>query len=72
MSSDYVAFIELGIPSSGIFTGAGSPADSCYHTSCDGIENVNLDALVVNTKAAARGAAGLALCVDGIPPRGQS
>ena len=30
-SSDYVAFLQLGIPSSGLFTGAGAPTDPCYH-----------------------------------------
>lgn len=59
-SSDYIGFLELGIPSSGIFTGAGAPHDSCYHSSCDGSENMNWDALTVNVKAAAYAAAQLA------------
>ncbi|CAG9944073.1 unnamed protein product [Clonostachys rosea f. rosea IK726] len=71
-SSDYVAFIELGIPSSGLFTGAGAPNDACYHLACDDLDNVNWEAITVNTKAAARAAAELALNVEGIPPREKS
>ena len=56
-SSDYAAFLELGIPSSGIFTGAGAPEDACYHLACDDFDNINWDAITVNTKAAGRAAA---------------
>lgn len=66
-SSDYIGFLELGIPSSGIFTGAGAPQDACYHTSCDDINNINKEALVVNAKAAGFAAANLALNVDSVP-----
>ncbi|EEU38935.1 uncharacterized protein NECHADRAFT_43757 [Fusarium vanettenii 77-13-4] len=66
-SSDYIGFLELGIPSSGIFTGAGAPQDACYHTSCDDIDNINKEALVVNAKAAGFAAANLALNVDNVP-----
>ncbi|KAL2683024.1 hypothetical protein Neosp_007487 [[Neocosmospora] mangrovei] len=66
-SSDYIGFLELGIPSSGIFTGAGAPQDACYHTSCDDIDNINQEALVVNAKAAGFAAANLALNVDSVP-----
>lgn len=68
-SSDYVAFLELGIPSSGIFTGAGAPQDVCYHQECDDLDNINWDAITVNTKAAGRAAAQFALSLDGVPPR---
>ncbi|EGR45765.1 uncharacterized protein TRIREDRAFT_81087 [Trichoderma reesei QM6a] len=68
-SSDYVAFLELGIPSSGIFTGAGAPEDACYHQACDNLDNINWEAITLNTKAAGRAAAQLALSLDGIPPR---
>lgn len=61
--------MELGIPSSGIFTGAGAPEDECYHRACDNLDNVNWEALTLNTKAAGRAAAHLALSLDGIPPR---
>ena len=52
-SSDYLAFINNGVPSSGIFTGAGEPNDPCYHLVCDTTANINADALTVNAKAAA-------------------
>ena len=64
--SDYNAFLEHNIPSGGIATGAegvkttdeqemfggkaGDWFDSCYHQLCDGVENCNLDAWVVNAK----------------------
>lgn len=67
--SDYVGFLNLGIPSSGVQTGGGDPADLCYHLACDTFENVNLDPLTNNTKAAAVAAATLALSVEGLPRR---
>jgi len=68
-SSDYVGFLQLGIPSSGIFTGAGAPTDPCYHLACDTLDNVNWDALTVNAKAAAVVAAKFALDLEGVPAR---
>ena len=63
--SDYQAFIEAGIPSGGLFTGAeqvktaeqesiwggtaGQQFDPCYHLACDDIDNVSLKALEVNS-----------------------
>jgi Zn-dependent M28 family amino/carboxypeptidase len=63
--SDYQAFIEAGIPSGGLFTGAeevktaqqqaiwggtaGAQFDPCYHLACDTFDNVNLHALDVNS-----------------------
>ena len=63
--SDYQAFIEAGIPSGGLFTGAeeiktaeqqaiwggtaGEQFDPCYHEACDTFGNVNLHALDVNS-----------------------
>jgi Zn-dependent M28 family amino/carboxypeptidase len=63
--SDYQAFIEAGIPSGGLFTGAevpktaeqvaiwggvaGEQFDPCYHEACDDFDNVNLHALEVNS-----------------------
>ena len=63
--SDYQAFIEAGIPSGGLFTGAeevkteeqaaiwggtaGEQFDPCYHQACDAIDNVDLHALEVNS-----------------------
>ncbi|EFY97572.1 peptidase M28 family protein [Metarhizium robertsii] len=71
-SSDYVAFLNLGIPSSGLFTGASPDTDPCYHQACDTVNNINWDALTVNTKAAARVAAQFALSLDGVPPRNKT
>ena len=63
--SDYQAFIEAGIPSGGLFTGAevpktaeqqaiwggttGAQFDPCYHLACDTIGNINMHALEVNS-----------------------
>jgi len=63
--SDYQAFIEAGIPSGGLFTGAegrktaqqqmiwggtvDAQFDPCYHAACDTIDNVDLHALEVNS-----------------------
>ncbi len=67
--SDYQAFINVGIPSSGLFTGAeqlkteeqqaiwggvaGEAYDQCYHQECDTIDNVNAEAIEVNVDAIA-------------------
>ncbi|MGJ7442545.1 M20/M25/M40 family metallo-hydrolase [Aquipuribacter sp. MA13-6] len=67
--SDYQAFILNDIPSGGLFTGAdgvktpeqaaiwggtaGALFDPCYHTPCDDISNLNLDALEINADAVA-------------------
>ena len=67
--SDYQAFINNGIPSSGLFTGAevlktaeqaaiwggtvGAQFDPCYHAACDTYANVAEHALDVNTDAIA-------------------
>jgi Zn-dependent M28 family amino/carboxypeptidase len=67
--SDYGPFIAVGIPSGGLFTGAegiktpaeaaiwggiaGQPYDPCYHLACDTYDNVNLEALDVNSDAVA-------------------
>lgn len=67
--SDYVGFLNLGIPSSGVQTGGGVPADPCYHLPCDTYGNVNMDPLTANTRAAAVAAAALALSVEGLPGR---
>jgi hypothetical protein len=63
--SDYQAFIEAGIPSGGLFTGAeevkteeqediwggaaGEQFDPCYHLECDDIGNFDAHALKVNS-----------------------
>ena len=67
--SDYQAFINNGIPSSGLFTGAevhkteqqaaiwggtaGAQFDPCYHAPCDTYANNNDHALEVNADAVA-------------------
>ncbi len=59
--SDYLAFITVGIPSGGLFSGAeeiktkkeqklyggkaGKPYDACYHAKCDDIDNVSKKSL---------------------------
>ena len=67
--SDYQAFINNGIPSGGLFTGAevtktpaqvaiwggtaGAQFDPCYHAACDTFDNVSTHALDVNSDAIA-------------------
>lgn len=67
--SDYQAFINNGIPSSGLFTGAevvktpeqqaiwggvaGEQFDQCYHLACDTFDNNNSEALAANSDAIA-------------------
>jgi aminopeptidase Y len=67
--SDYLAFIENGIPAGGLFTGAegiktaeeaalwggtaGEAYDPCYHQACDTFKNVNRRALATNADAVA-------------------
>ncbi|MFS0703650.1 M20/M25/M40 family metallo-hydrolase [Cellulomonas sp. 179-A 9B4 NHS] len=74
--SDYQAFIENGVPASGLFTGAddikteeevalfggtaGIPHDPNYHSPADDVTNVNPEALRIMTKAIAFATASLA------------
>ncbi|HEY8466839.1 MAG TPA: M28 family metallopeptidase [Solirubrobacterales bacterium] len=67
--SDYLAFIQVGIPAGGLFTGAegikteaqqvvyggtdGEAYDPCYHQACDDIENISRRALEQMSDAAA-------------------
>lgn len=67
--SDYGPFIEVGIPSGGLFTGAegiktdeqaaiwggtaGDQYDPCYHEACDTYDNISLEALEMNADAVA-------------------
>lgn len=67
--SDYQAFINVGIPAGGLFTGAegiktdeeaalyggtaGDQYDPCYHLACDTFDNISLKALDVNSDAIA-------------------
>ena len=81
--SDYGPFIEAGIPSGGLFTGAEEPktpeqakvfggtagkaADPCYHQACDRIDNVDRTALDRNVHAFAGALGRFALSTDGLP-----
>ena len=80
--SDYQAFIDVGIPSSGLFTGAeeikteeqaaiwggtaGDAFDPCYHLACDTIENVSVEAVEVNVDAIAYAIYNLAASTEAI------
>ncbi|KAK3898310.1 hypothetical protein C8A05DRAFT_47326 [Staphylotrichum tortipilum] len=81
--SDYAAFIENGIPSGGLFTGAEVPKteeeaklfggqagvayDVNYHKKGDNVQNLAMDAYLLNTKAIADAVAGYAVSWEGIP-----
>jgi len=68
-TSDYLPFIQAGIPAGGLFTGdlgiktpeevalwggtAGEQYDPCYHLACDTFDNVSLEALEINAEAIA-------------------
>ncbi|CAD0051730.1 unnamed protein product [Aureobasidium pullulans] len=83
--SDYAGFLDNGIPSGGIATGAegvktadeaalfggvaGAWYDPCYHQLCDDITNLNLTAWEVNTKLIAHSVAVYAKSFDGFPKR---
>ncbi|KAH8724872.1 hypothetical protein GQ44DRAFT_707956 [Phaeosphaeriaceae sp. PMI808] len=83
LRSDYAAFLENGIPSGGLFTGAevlkteqeavmfggeaGKPLDGCYHQKCDDINNLAKDAYLLNTQSIANSVAKYALSFEGIP-----
>ncbi|KAF2688116.1 Zn-dependent exopeptidase [Lentithecium fluviatile CBS 122367] len=81
--SDYAAFLENGIPSGGLFTGAevlktaeeaalfggeaGVALDVNYHEAGDTIDNLNQEAFLVNSQAIANSVAKYALSFEGIP-----
>ena len=83
LRSDYAAFLENGIPSGGLFTGAevlkteeeakmfggeaGKALDPCYHQECDTIDNLAHDAYLLNTQSIANSVAKYAMSWDGIP-----
>ncbi|GAA4556123.1 M28 family peptidase [Pseudonocardia xishanensis] len=83
--SDYGPFIEAGIPSGGLFTGAeetktaeqatqwggqgGAPYDGCYHRACDTVANVDRVALDRNVDALAGTVGRFALTLSGVPGR---
>ena len=86
--SDYQAFIENGIPSGGIFTGAegiktandvarfggvaGVAYDKNYHQPGDNVTNLNTDAFLVNTEAIAYSVGTYLQSFEGIPERNET
>ncbi|MDN5893107.1 MAG: M28 family metallopeptidase [Nocardioides sp.] len=82
--SDYGPFIEVGIPSGGLFSGAegikteveaavfggaaGEPYDACYHSACDTITNLSTKALNELGDGAAHAVLTLALSKRGLYP----
>ncbi|MPZ61287.1 MAG: M20/M25/M40 family metallo-hydrolase [Propionibacteriales bacterium] len=80
--SDYQAFINVGIPAGGLFTGAegikteeqaevyggtaGIAYDPCYHQACDTIDNVSLDAVDQMSDAIAHTALTYAMSKSGV------
>ncbi|CCK69279.1 aminopeptidase Y KNAG_0C01650 [Huiozyma naganishii CBS 8797] len=74
--SDYVGFIENGIPAGGIAAGAekknvfnGDILDKCYHQLCDDVLNLNWEAFLVNTRLIAHSVATYAESFEGFPER---
>lgn len=83
--SDYVGFIEGGIPAGGVATGAegvktaegeasfggkaGEWFDPCYHQLCDDLSNPDYEAWVVNTKLIAHSVAVYGKSFEGFPKR---
>jgi Zn-dependent M28 family amino/carboxypeptidase len=81
--SDYAAFLENGIPSGGLFTGAeelkteeeaqlfggqaGVALDPNYHEKGDDINNLSHEAFLLNTQAIAHSVAKYAVSWEGIP-----
>jgi Zn-dependent M28 family amino/carboxypeptidase len=80
--SDYQAFIDVGIPASGLFTGAegiktaaqtaiwggttGDQYDPCYHLACDTSANVSAEAIDVNVDAIAYAIYNLAATTEAV------
>ncbi|KAL9112651.1 MAG: hypothetical protein Q9187_007747, partial [Circinaria calcarea] len=83
--SDYQAFINAGMPSSGLFTGAegiktveeqalfagqaGVAYDVNYHGAGDTVKNLNMDAWIQNSKAIAHSVATYGVSFDSLPPK---
>lgn len=84
--SDYLGFIDAGIPAGGLFTGAeevktdkeanlyggkaGVAFDHCYHQACDDLENVSRKAIKQMTPAIADSVARYAIDVSKITKGG--
>lgn len=74
--SDYVGFIEHGIPGGGIAAGAekdnaenGEVLDRCYHQLCDDISNIAWDAFLINTQLIAHSVATYGASLKDFPVR---
>ncbi|XBW37610.1 hypothetical protein QEN19_003191 [Hanseniaspora menglaensis] len=74
--SDYVGFLDVGIPAGGIAAGAegintdnGEVLDKCYHELCDDVSNLNFDAFLVNTRLIAHSVATYARDLSEFPLR---
>jgi aminopeptidase Y len=74
--SDYVGFIENGIPGGGVAAGAegknsenGEVLDKCYHLLCDDLTNIAWDAFLVNTQLIAHSVATYGRSLEGFPLR---
>ncbi|CAO2648478.1 Nn.00g077450.m01.CDS01 [Neocucurbitaria sp. VM-36] len=83
--SDYGPFLDAGIPSGGTFTGAeelkteeeavafggeaGIALDPCYHAACDNVDNLDLDAFELHSKAIAAAVATYSTSWEGFPAR---
>ncbi|KAF1965356.1 peptidase [Bimuria novae-zelandiae CBS 107.79] len=81
--SDYAAFLQNGIPSGGLFTGAeelkteeeaalfggtaGTSLDPNYHQAGDTVENLSKEAFLLNSQSIANSVAKYALSFKGIP-----
>src|SRR4029077_5357056 len=75
--TDDAPFSQKGIPTLGLYTGAGGrnserqsgllggeagrPYDPCYHRACDTIANINRDVLEENTRAVVRALTAVAM-----------
>ncbi|KAH3672268.1 hypothetical protein WICMUC_004363 [Wickerhamomyces mucosus] len=77
--SDYVGFIENGIPGGGIAAGAekenlqnGEVLDKCYHQLCDDLTNLAWDAFLINTKLIAHSVATYSRDLSNFPERESS
>jgi Zn-dependent M28 family amino/carboxypeptidase len=80
--SDYQSFVDAGIPSGGLFTGAegiktadqaaiwggtsGDQYDPCYHLACDTFANVSVEAIEVNVDAIAYAIYNLAATTEAV------
>jgi aminopeptidase Y len=74
--SDYVGFIEHGIPGGGVAAGAekdnaanGDVLDKCYHQLCDDLSNIAWDAFLVNTQLIAHSVATYGADLSEFPKR---